>query len=82
MQKSKIDDLKFYDLRHTFGSQLAFGLAHPKMIQRIMGHKSIAMTMRYVNLADEELERAANILEDRMSGNATSRLLHVSTKEG
>ena len=40
-------------LRHTFGSHLAMKGADALQIQQLMGHRSLATTMRYIHLAAE-----------------------------
>jgi len=45
--------IRFHDLRHTFASHWAMGGGDMFRLQRILGHKSIAMTMRYAHLAPD-----------------------------
>ncbi|NDP27070.1 MAG: tyrosine-type recombinase/integrase [Flavobacterium sp.] len=52
---AKIDKvLTFHVARHSFGSMLAKNGVQPFYIMKLMGHKDIRMTERYVN-ADEEI---------------------------
>ena len=57
-KKAGITDLRFHDLRHTFGSRLARTGAHPKVIQALMGHKTAGMTERYTHVEDSDLHDA------------------------
>ena len=48
--EAKIDNFHWHDLRHTFASRLAMEGAGIRAIQEALGHKSIAMTVRYSHL--------------------------------
>lgn len=43
--------LRFHDLRHTFASHWMMGGGDLFKLQKILGHKSVQMTMRYAHLA-------------------------------
>ncbi len=45
--------IRFHDLRHTFASHWVMRGGDLFKLQRILGHKSIAMTMRYAHLAPD-----------------------------
>ncbi len=57
--------LVFHDLRHTFASRLTRNGAHETEIQRLLGHKTLAMTDRYINVEVEQLRTTVNLLTDR-----------------
>jgi len=63
--KAGINDFRFHDLRHTFGSWLAMDGFSLKTIQELMGHKSIEMTLRYAHLSPEHKRLAVERLEKR-----------------
>lgn len=42
-------NIRFHDLRHFFGTALGEQDYHPKTIAELMGHKSLATTMRYIH---------------------------------
>ena len=46
----------FHSLRHTFASHWVMGGGDIFRLQRILGHQSIAMTMRYAHLAPDAFE--------------------------
>ena len=49
LEKAKIEDFVFHDLRHTVGTRLvAMGVPLP-VVQEILGHAKITTTMRYVH---------------------------------
>lgn len=47
-----------HDLRHHFASEFAQRTGDIAALQRILGHKTIAMTMRYSHLMTEHLHSA------------------------
>ncbi|MHB1646979.1 MAG: tyrosine-type recombinase/integrase [bacterium] len=51
-----ISDFRFHDLRHTFASQSAMSGTGKGALQKLMGHKTGAMTERYMHLADDYLK--------------------------
>jgi integrase len=61
---AQLDDFRFHDLRHTFASHFVMRGGSLQSLKEILGHGSIAMTLRYAHLAPEhvrgeELERTA-----------------------
>jgi site-specific recombinase XerD len=62
---AKIDDFRFYDLRHTFASHLVMAGVDLVTVKELLGHKTINMTNRYTQLAQEHKAQAVAKLEDR-----------------
>lgn len=58
-----IADFTFHDLRHTFASRLVMAGADLPTVQTLLGHKTIAMTLRYTHLTNEYKQRAVRLLE-------------------
>lgn len=50
VKKAGIVDFHFHDLRHTFASQVLLHGGTLKDVQELLGHKSLAMTLRYAHL--------------------------------
>jgi integrase len=67
-RKAGIEAFRFHDLRHTFASQLVMRGASLKPVQKLLGHASMAMTMRYAHLSQEHLKDSVNLLNDMPSG--------------
>jgi integrase len=49
LTEAKIDDFRFHDLRHTFGTRLGDRSVSPFIIAELMGHSNIQMTARYTH---------------------------------
>jgi site-specific recombinase XerD len=58
-----ISDFTFHDLRHTFASRLVMAGVDLPTVQNLLGHKTIAMTLRYTHLSSDHKQRAVNALE-------------------
>ena len=58
-------------LRHTFASHFIMNGGNILVLQRILGHSSLTMTMRYAHLAPENLKSAVAVLDRLRSGYAT-----------
>jgi integrase len=55
VDRAKIQDFRFHDLRHTFCSWLALRGVPLTAIQKLAGHASIRMTLRYAHLSPRYL---------------------------
>jgi integrase len=63
VREAGIADFKFHDLRHCFASALVQKGVDLYQVQRLLGHKSNAMTQRYAHLSLEHLRDAVNKLD-------------------
>lgn len=59
---ANISDLRFHDLRHTFGTRAADAGVPLPAIRDVMGHKSIQITERYAHATDEGKRRAVEAI--------------------
>jgi len=50
-KNAKIVDFHFHDLRHTFASQMIMAGVDITTVSRLLGHKSLKMTLRYSHLS-------------------------------
>jgi integrase len=64
LREAGIEDFRFHDLRHCFASSLVQKGVDPYQVQRLLGHKSQAMTQRYAHLAPENLRSAVLKLDE------------------
>ena len=51
-------NFRLYDLRHTFGSRVAMAGVDLPTLKELLGHSTIAMTMRYIHPTPEHKRRA------------------------
>lgn len=64
--------VRFHDLRHTYATLLLEAGEHPKVVQELLGHSQITMTLDTYSHVLPELKQAAaaklsNILQKRKS---------------
>jgi site-specific recombinase XerD len=60
---AKIDGFTWHCLRHTFASRLVMAGVDIRTIQELLGHKTIAMTVRYSHLAPKHTLAAVERLD-------------------
>lgn len=61
-EKVGLDDVRFHDLRHTAGSRMAQSGVDIYTIAKILGHKTLTMTIRYSHHNVESLRSGVNAL--------------------
>ncbi|HEY2408136.1 MAG TPA: site-specific integrase [Polyangiaceae bacterium] len=62
VERAGIEDFHLHDLRHDFATQVrraGFGL---DVIQKLLGHSTLAMAQRYAHLGDVELQQAVDAI--------------------
>jgi integrase len=64
VEAAKLEDLHFHDLRHTFASWLVMRGRPLKEVQELLGHRTLAITVRYSHLSQDRLRDAVASLED------------------
>ena len=63
VKKTRLDGLRFHDLRHTFASRLVMAGVDIITVQQLLGHKTLRMTMRYSHPTPEHKKAAVKILD-------------------
>jgi integrase len=62
VRNAGIIDFTFHDLRHTFASRLVMAGVDLATVKELMGHKHIAMTLRYAHLTQAHKRAAVEVL--------------------
>ena len=78
VEHAGIKDFKFHDLRHTFASHMVMRGANIKEFQEILGHKTMAMTLRYAHLSQEHKKKAVNLLNGLTSNSDCHKSVTLS----
>jgi site-specific recombinase XerD len=75
LRTARIEGFHWHDLRHTFASRLVMAGVNLRAVQDALGHKSIAMTVRYSHLSpDYQLD----VLERLVPGASAARSVEPS----
>lgn len=61
-RRAAIRDFRFHDQRHTFASHLVMAGVDITTVSKLLGHKSLTMTLRYSHLAPAHLKQAVQSL--------------------
>ncbi|MEZ3161792.1 site-specific integrase [Microbacterium sp. BWT-B31] len=74
VREAGLDRLTPHDLRHTCASLAVSAGANVKALQRMLGHKSAAMTLDiYADLFDDDLDQVAGVLDQARSDALVSK---------
>ena len=63
VERAKLSDFRFHDLRHCFASWAVQGGASLQEVKDLLGHHSLAMVLRYSHLSPEHLRSAVARLD-------------------
>ena len=74
LRKSEIKDFRLHDCRHTFASNLIMEGVDIMTVKKLMGHKTLTMTLRYAHLAPNHKTKAVSLLDKIMSLNPPQSL--------
>lgn len=81
-RRAGIKDLRFHDLRHTFGTRAADAGVPLNAIRDVMGHHSTTMTERYAHATDEGKRKAVEAVQAASRGNNVQSDCHkFATKD-
>jgi len=65
LERADLPRIRFHDLRHTCATLLLSRGTHPKIVQEMLGHANIAMTMdTYSHVLPDMQEKAADAMDD------------------
>jgi integrase len=66
LKKAGLPRIPFHALRHTAASLLLRKGVHPKIVQELLGHSSIAITLDLYSHAVPTLQREATVAMDAL----------------
>jgi integrase len=72
VSKAKISDFRWHDLRHTFASRLAMAEVSLRTLAELLGHRTLAMVMRYAHLAPAHLRDAVERIAEPPTATTTA----------
>jgi integrase len=68
LKKAGLPDIRFHDLRHTCATLLLSRGHHPKLVQELLGHASVAITLdRYSHVLPGMGDQTAAAMEAALS---------------
>ncbi len=67
LKRAGITNLRFHDLRHTFGTRALRKTGNLKLTQKLLGHRDIRSTMRYAHVMDDDMRLALDALSEAES---------------
>ena len=74
LKSAHVRDFRWHDLRNTFASRLVMAGVDVRTVQELMGHKTLAMTMRYSHLSPAHklaaVQRLTNLRSEDPTGTA------------
>jgi site-specific recombinase XerD len=62
-KKAGLRKIRFHDLRHTFASNFVIKGGNLLSLQKILGHSTISMTLRYAHLAPDFMASEIEVLD-------------------
>jgi integrase len=81
VQRAKLVDFHFHDLRHTFASWAVQRGATLQEVKDLLGHSSLAMVMRSAHLSPEHLRNAVARLDAALPAETTIQITQRITHE-
>jgi integrase len=67
LERASLPEIRFHDLRHTCATLLLGRRVHPKLVQELLGHATIAMTLdTYSHYMPSMGDQAAGAMEDAL----------------
>jgi hypothetical protein len=74
LKRAKVAKFRWHDLRHHFASRLVQRGVPLNTVRDLLGHSSIAMSLRYAHLAPDQRQEAVAKLNERPILALTMRL--------
>jgi integrase len=68
LKSADLPRIRFHDLRHTCATLLMAKGTHPKIVQKMLGHANISMTIdTYSHVLPDMQEKAVSAMDDALS---------------
>lgn len=68
LEKASLPRVRFHDLRHTCATLLLSKGTHPKVVQKLLGHATVAITLdTYSHIVPGMGDQSARAMEDTLS---------------
>lgn len=69
LEKAGLPEIRFHDLRHSSATMLLGMKVHPKIVQELLGHSQIAITLDiYSHVLPTMQEEAMNKIDEALGG--------------
>jgi len=82
IREAGIEDFTWHCLRHTFASRLVMAGVDLRTVQELLGHKTIAMTVRYSHVAPTHQLAAVERLTEACASTPTEKATDTNTSTG
>lgn len=69
LTRAKVPSVRFHDLRHTAATLLLSEGVNPKIVQEILGHSTVSMTLDVYSHVTPTMQREAAARMDALLGN-------------
>jgi integrase len=82
-RRARIKNLRFHDLRHTFGSRLIERGADPVSVKNLLGHANLKTTEVYLHSSLGQMKNAVDLLDPKpvRTSEKDQSLLHICDTE-
>ena len=77
-KRAGVEGFRIHDERHTAATRLLRGSGNLKVVQKVMGHKSITTTMKYAHIVDSDIRDA---MKARAADEAARRQAYEDRKK-
>jgi len=68
LKKAGLPDIRLYDLRHTCATLMLYGKVHPKVVQELLGHANVTVTLdTYSHVLPNMQGQAAETMDAMLS---------------
>jgi integrase len=81
-ERAKLKDARFHDLRHSYGTFAGATGANAFLVKDAMGHKTLAMTGRYVGKDADPMRQLVDSVSGRVAGALTGKTAEVRPLNG